>query len=286
MSSTDLPDKSEPLDSSLPQLWMSMLGPDLYVGHPEIQKVIEGGPPLATERAKQIASEIIEGLRDHLPKVEAVRSTLSAVEELIRMAEFTSEIVARADEIVLADPEHFPTPDHELAHRVSRIARQIVVERQIVSDEDTAAIAPEAYRLAREAMGERGSLPTTEPQDIAPMVFLRLRQVLDGTKGYLVIIHERTKGYLELYLKLGLFPRLSNGRPSLDLAMFLAWLLQDATTRGMTDAHVAVFLESTFATLPGEWRKLAPSVSTVARWRLEREKIPEIPHHRRPHKRK
>lgn len=260
-----------------------MLAPEGFAGHPEINAVLKNKTPLNSDRAKIIAEEIVARLRDHLPKFTAARETIRVVEDLKKAVTATVTAVVQADAILLADPEHHLTPNHEIAHRASRILRQIVVERQILKDEDLISVVPECYERARQEMKDRGSLPTEEPFDPIPMSLLDLRRRLTVVDE-IMTMSQASVDLIKRYLDLSLFPYLSARRPSLDLAMFLAWLLQDATTRGMNDARFATWIEDAFNVLPSEWMKLAPSQSTVTKWRLEREKIPEIPHYSRPHK--
>lgn len=264
---------------------MQMLTPSGFAAHPEINAAIRDGKPLDLERAKAITHEIIAGLRDQLPRVAATRDAICIVEDLRKAVAVASDTLARTDGVLLAEPDRFLTPNHELAHRASRIGRKIIVERNIQTEEDLEAIAPECYALARQEMGDRGTLPTEEEQDVTPLCLLRLRQILASVEELTQAMQAPVE-LLKFHLNLGLLPHQTGGRPPMHLAMFLAWLLQDATSRGMSDERVVTFLSDAFAELPMDAIKLAPSRQSVTRWRLEREKIPAIPRFAHRHKSK
>lgn len=259
------------------QLWMRiLLAPDGFAAYLEVNAVLRKGEMIEAPRAKKIAREWIAGLRDYLPRAEAMRDTVRVVEGLRDAVEVASTTLARTDEVLLADPERFLTPEHELAHRASRTGRQIAVERSIWTEEDFAAVAPESYERARQEMRRLGrAVPEQEGQDPVPMCLLRLRQALATVEQYLRVMAPATD-LLKRLLDFGLLPYPSGGRPALVLAMFIAWLLQDTGRRGVPDHHVVAFLEDACADLPPRSPNLVPSVRSVAEWRRERETIPGI----------
>lgn len=262
---------------------MQMLTPEGFSTQPEIEAFLRGGPPLPLDRAKQIASEMVTGLREHYPRFEAVREAIRAIESLKAVVASTSATIVKSDAIVMVEPKYFPSPDHELAFHASSVLRQIVAERGLVTDDELESVSTEVYQRARQVMGDRAASTTMEGQSLLPLPFLRLRHAMEAMQYFAQLMSPATKA-LRLALKHDLFPAPVGGRPSLDLPMYFAWVLQDASApRGMTDAHVTVFLGDIFGTLPPEWAIPAPSVSTVAKWRHERKRHPEIPHHKRPH---
>lgn len=103
-----------------------MLKPEGIAAHPEVNAVIKEGKMLDGERAKEIARDMIA----YMPRAVAVQSVVRAVEELYRSLETMAEATVR-DEIVMADPPSFLTPDHEIAHRAPRIMRRLVEERKL-----------------------------------------------------------------------------------------------------------------------------------------------------------
>lgn len=267
------------------QPWMRwLLVPGGFTVNPEINAVIERGEMIETARAKEIAREFITYLKGYMPKVVAIRDAIHAIEEIDDAVEKAVKTLARADDVLSIDPDNdtFLTPAQELAARAGRLARRAIVERNIVNRHDFDFIADEMFESARAEMRARGKpVPEGSSQDLIPVSMLRLRQDVEGLRPIVQAILEGPPLVLKWHLDLGLVPHQSGGRPSMNFAMFIAWLLQDTGPRPMPDHRVVAFLEDACADLPPDAPQIVPSVKSVAEWRRDRAKLPRLPRYDR-----